>query len=99
MRTYYVSDTVLNTLCVIFPFHLQMEKHSLKKINLLKLAGLIKANSNVPSLGPFVILQFRYIYMCMRVYLVETKAFGKQFSIATMVDSETMDGFKLKRYL
>lgn len=48
MRTYYVSDTVPNTLCVIFPFHLQMEKQGLKEINLLKLTGLIKASPSVP---------------------------------------------------
>lgn len=48
MRTYYVSDTVLNTLRVIFPFRLQMEKQGLKEINLLKLTGPIKASSSVP---------------------------------------------------
>lgn len=53
-----MSDMVLNTLCVIFPFHLQMEKHRLKEINLLKLTGLVKANSSVPSLGPSMILPF-----------------------------------------
>lgn len=51
-----MSDTVLNTLCVIFPFHTQMEKHGLQDINLLKLSGLVKANSSVPSLGSFAIL-------------------------------------------
>ena len=53
-------------------FPLTDGKTEASTVSLLKLTGLAKANPNDSGLGPFVILLFtRYIYIKIRVYLVQ----------------------------